>query len=171
MLKWAAIFLVIAIIAALFGFTGIAGAAADIAKFLFFLFIGYLLLRSAVKPLRSLVGGLVVLAWVLPEIVAAFALYAFFSTDGTLNAMLGWFGLEGTSWLYYFPLLSVIVANIWRGTAFSMMVYNAALAEVPPDLTEAATIDGAGAWQRFTRVTLPVIRRSISTTASPFCPF
>jgi len=121
------------------------------------------LLRSAVKPLRSLVGGLVVLAWVLPEIVAAFALYAFFSKDGTLNLMLGWFGLEGTSWLYYLPMLSVIVANIWRGTAFSMMVYNAALAEVPPELTEAATIDGAGAWQRFTRVTLPVIRRSIST--------
>jgi multiple sugar transport system permease protein len=121
------------------------------------------LLRSAVKPLRSLVGGLVVLAWVLPEIVAAFELYAFFSTDGTLNLILGWFGLEGTSWLYYLPMLSVIVANIWRGTAFSMMVYNAALAEVPPELTEAATIDGAGAWQRFTRVTLPVIRRSIST--------
>ncbi|CAI9393868.1 carbohydrate ABC transporter permease [Microbacterium sp. T2.11-28] len=121
------------------------------------------LLRSAVKPLRSLVGGLVVLAWVLPEIVAAFALYAFFSKDGTLNLILGWFGLEGTSWLYYLPMLSVIVANIWRGTAFSMMVYNAALAEVPPELTEAATIDGAGAWQRFTRVTLPVIRRSIST--------
>ena len=39
MLKWAAIFLVIAIIAAILGFTGIAGAAADIAKFLFFLFI------------------------------------------------------------------------------------------------------------------------------------
>lgn len=60
-------------------------------------------------------------------------------------------------------MLSVILANIWRGTAFSMMVYNAALSEVPPELTEAATIDGAGAWQRFIRVTLPVIRRSIST--------
>lgn len=121
------------------------------------------LVRSSAKPLRSLVGGLVVLAWVLPEIVAAFALYAFFSTDGTLNAMLGWFGLDGTAWLYYFPLLAVILANIWRGTAFSMMVYNAALAEVPPELTEAATIDGANAWQRFTQVTIPVIRRSIST--------
>jgi multiple sugar transport system permease protein len=121
------------------------------------------LIRSSAKPLRSFVGGLVVLAWVLPEIVAAFALYAFFQTDGTLNTFLGWFGLEGTSWLYYFPMLSVILANIWRGTAFSMMVYNAALSEVPPELTEAATIDGANAWQRFTRVTIPVIRRSIST--------
>ncbi|MBD3756741.1 MULTISPECIES: carbohydrate ABC transporter permease [Microbacterium] len=121
------------------------------------------LLRSAVKPLRSIVGGLVVLAWVLPEIVAAFALYAFFSKDGTLNVMLGWVGLGGTAWLYYFPMLAVILANIWRGTAFSMMVYNAALAEVPPELTEAAEIDGANAWRRFTRVTLPFIRRSIST--------
>ncbi|MBW9094227.1 sugar ABC transporter permease [Microbacterium jejuense] len=121
------------------------------------------LVRSSVKPLKSLVSGVVVLAWVLPEIVAAFAMYAFFAKDGTLNAFLGWFGLEHTTWLFTFPMLSVILANIWRGTAFSMMVYNAALSEVPPDLMEAATIDGATAWQRFTRVTLPVIRRSIST--------
>jgi len=121
------------------------------------------LVRSSIKPLKSLVSGVVVLAWVLPEIVAAFAMYAFFAKDGTLNAALGWFGLEHTAWLFYFPMLSVIIANIWRGTAFSMMVYNAALSEVPPDLMEAATIDGASAWQRFTRVTIPVIRRSIST--------
>ena len=121
------------------------------------------LVRSSVKPLKSLVSGVVVLAWVLPEIVAAFAMYAFFAKDGTLNAVLGWFGLEHTAWLFAFPMLSVILANIWRGTAFSMMVYNAALSEVPPDLMEAATIDGATAWQRFTRVTVPVIRRSIST--------
>ncbi len=44
-----------------------------------------------------------------------------------------------------------------------MMVYSAALAEVPPDLTEAAEIDGAGWWQRFTRITLPMVRRAIAT--------
>lgn len=121
------------------------------------------LMRSSAGAVRSIVSGIVVLAWVLPEIVAAFALYAFFAKDGTLNSVLGWFSLEQTAWLYYLPMLSVIVANIWRGTAFSMLVYNAALAEVPPDLIEAATIDGASAWQRFILVTLPVIRRSIST--------
>ncbi|GEK21846.1 carbohydrate ABC transporter permease [Cellulomonas xylanilytica] len=122
-----------------------------------------LLMRSSVKPLRSIVGGLVVTAWVLPEIVAAFALYAFFSTDGTLNSMLGWLGLGGTTWLITFPMFAVIMANVWRGTAFSMMVYNAALSEVPPEITEAAEIDGAGTVQRFFRITLPMIRRSIST--------
>ncbi|NHT17875.1 sugar ABC transporter permease [Cellulomonas sp. IC4_254] len=122
-----------------------------------------LLLRAAARPLRAVVSALVVVAWVLPEIVAAFALYAFFSTDGTLNQVLGWFGLEGPTWLISVPMLAVILANIWRGTAFSMMVYGAALSEVPPDVTEAAAIDGATGPQRFFRITLPMIRRSIST--------
>lgn len=122
-----------------------------------------LLLKVAAKPLRSVVGGLVVCAWVLPEIVAAFALYAFFSTSGTLNIVLGWIGLEETTWLLTFPMFAVILANIWRGTAFSMMVYNAALAEVPPEVTDAASIDGASGAQLFFRITLPMIRRSIST--------
>lgn len=122
-----------------------------------------LLLRAAARPLRAVVSALVVVAWVLPEIVAAFALYAFFSTDGTLNQVLGWVGLTGPTWLITFPMLAVILANIWRGTAFSMMVYGAALSEVPPDVTEAAAIDGATGPQRFFRITLPMIRRSVST--------
>ncbi len=44
-----------------------------------------------------------------------------------------------------------------------MMVYSAAIAEVPPEITEAATVDGANAAQRLVWVTLPTIRRSIST--------
>jgi multiple sugar transport system permease protein len=122
-----------------------------------------LLLRSGPKRLGSVVSALVVMAWVLPEIVAAFTLYAFFSSEGTLNTALGWLGIDGPSWLILFPMLSVILANVWRGTAFSMMVYNAALAEVPPEITESAQIDGANTLQRFFRITLPMIRRAIAT--------
>lgn len=121
------------------------------------------LMRNSTRSAASIVGGLVVVAWVLPEVVAAFALYAFFSSDGTLNALLGLVGLSGPSWLIQVPMFAVILANIWRGTAFSMLVYGAALAEVPPDILEAAQIDGANAVQRFFRITLPLIRRSIST--------
>ena len=121
------------------------------------------LLRSAIKPVRSIASTVVVAAWVLPEIVAAFAAYAFFHSEGTLNAMLGGIGITGPDWLYSTPMLAVILANIWRGTAFSMMVYSAALAEVPPELTEAAQLDGANGFQRLAWVTIPVIRRSIST--------
>lgn len=122
-----------------------------------------LLLRATSAGVRGVVSAIVVVAWVLPEIVAAFALYAFFSTDGTLNNVLGWFGLTGPTWLISVPMLAVVLANIWRGTAFSMMVYGAALSEVPPEISEAAAIDGATGPQRFFRITVPMIRRSIST--------
>lgn len=122
-----------------------------------------LLMRAAPSKVSAVVGGIVVIAWILPEIVAAFALYAFFSTDGTLNRMLALIGLTGPTWLLTFPMFSVIMANIWRGTAFSMMVYGAALGDVPPDVNEAAMIDGANTRQRIMHVTLPIIKGSIST--------
>lgn len=122
-----------------------------------------LLMRHAARPWPSIVGGIVVTAWVLPEIVAAFACYAFFSSSGTLNSLLAVIGLEGPSWLLTMPMTAVILANVWRGTAFSMMVYHAALAEVPPEVIESAQIDGASPLQSFTRITLPMIRRSIAT--------
>ena len=55
------------------------------------------------------------------------------------------------------------VANIWRGTAFSMLVYSAALSEVPQDVVEAAEVDGAGTWRLLVSITLPMVRRSIAT--------
>ncbi|KEP72531.1 amino acid ABC transporter permease, partial [Microbacterium sp. SUBG005] len=95
-----------------------------------------LMMRSGNRVVTAVVGTIVVTAWVLPEIVAAFAAYAFFRDNGTLNAVLAVFGVEPVSWLFTLPVLMVIFANIWRGTAFSMMVYSAALADVPPEITE-----------------------------------
>jgi multiple sugar transport system permease protein len=65
--------------------------------------------------------------------------------------------------LYAFPMFAVIMANVWRGTAFSMLIYSAALQDVPPEITEAAEVDGATGAKRFFYVTLPIIRSSIST--------
>ena len=121
------------------------------------------LMRRARPVVSATVGTAVVAAWVLPEIVAAFAAYAFFSRDGTLNQLLGGLGLAGTDWLYAVPMAAVVLANVWRGTAFSMLVYRSALSGVPGELTEAAQMDGAGAWQRLAFITLPVIRGSIAT--------
>lgn len=122
-----------------------------------------LLTATAPKIVRSIVSTTVVTAWVLPEIVAAFACYAFFSNDGTLNTLTGFVGFEPVEWLFAYPLAAVILANVWRGTAFSMMIYEAALNDVAPEITEAAVIDGAGGWKRLIYVTIPMIRNSIST--------
>jgi multiple sugar transport system permease protein len=121
------------------------------------------LMQRASKPIRTLVGGIVITAWVLPEVVAGFLLYAFFRREGTLNAILDWLHLPSQNWLFTLPILAVSFANVWRGTAFSMLVYTAALNEIPKEITEAAEVDGAGGWRRMWHITLPMIRRSIGT--------
>jgi multiple sugar transport system permease protein len=121
------------------------------------------LMRRARRAVSSLVGTAVVAAWVLPEIVAAFAAYAYFSRDGTLNQLLGGLGMARPDWLYSWPMAAVVLANIWRGTAFSMLVYRAALNDIPTEVAEAAQMDGAGGWQRLAFITLPMIRGSIAT--------
>jgi multiple sugar transport system permease protein len=122
-----------------------------------------LLMRSGNRVVSAIVSTAVVGAWVVPDIVSAFASYAFFSTHGTLNELLAPLGITGPDWLYVFPMASVILANTWRGTAFSMLVYSAALQDVPPEITEAAEMDGASGLKRFLQITLPMIRGSIST--------
>ena len=121
------------------------------------------LMKRASKPVRTVTGGVVITAWVLPEVVAGFLLYAFFRREGTLNAILHWLHLPGQNWLFTLPVLAVSFANVWRGTAFSMLVYSAALDEIPSEITEAAEVDGAGGWRRMWHITLPMIRRSIGT--------
>lgn len=121
------------------------------------------LMRRASRPVRTVTGALVITAWVLPEIVAAFLLYAFFRREGTLNAILAWLHLPTQNWLFTLPILAVSFANVWRGTAFSMLIYSAALAEIPKDIEEAAEVDGASGARRFWHITLPMIRRSIGT--------
>ncbi|MCF6471229.1 sugar ABC transporter permease [Nonomuraea sp. MG754425] len=116
-----------------------------------------LLQRGRGRVTRGVVNGVVIGAWVMPEIVAAACWFSFLAEDGTLNTALG----LSQEWLYTAPMLAVILANVWRGTAFSMLVYSAALSEVPPDLVEAAAVDGASPLRRLLHITLPLIRRSI----------
>ncbi|GGU99890.1 amino acid ABC transporter permease [Streptomyces spectabilis] len=121
------------------------------------------LMRRASKAVRTVTGAVVITAWVLPEVVAGFLLYAFFRRDGTLNAVLDVLHLPSQNWLFTLPILAVSFANMWRGTAFSMLVYSAALSEIPKEVTEAAEVDGASGWRRMWHITLPMIRRSIGT--------
>ncbi|MFF4241003.1 carbohydrate ABC transporter permease [Actinomadura geliboluensis] len=82
-------------------------------------------MRDRSGPVRRLVEGLVLLAWILPSSVIAFLWIALLDRDGgTLNALLG---TPGTAWLLDHPMACIVVFNVWRGTAFSMMLYGAAL--------------------------------------------
>ncbi|MBT2229183.1 MULTISPECIES: carbohydrate ABC transporter permease [unclassified Nonomuraea] len=119
-----------------------------------------LLQRGRGRVVRSVVNGVVIAAWVVPEVVAAACWYSFLAEEGTLNEALGALGLS-QDWLFTAPMIAIILANVWRGTAFSMLVYSAALSDVPGELLEAAAVDGASTWRRLVHITLPLIRRSI----------
>lgn len=107
----------------------------------------------------------VLLAWVNPTLIAGFlwvAMYDFFF--GSLNVGLKALGLGPVDWLGNFPMLSVVIANIWRGTAFTMIIFLGALKTIPSDIYEAARVDGANAWRRFWDHTLPSLRQIAALT-------
>jgi len=122
-----------------------------------------LLMRAGSTWVRALVSAIVVGAWVMPEVVAGYMWSAFLGDKGSLNEILGRLSLPSQDWLFSVPILAVSLANVWRGTAFSMLVYSAALSEVPKEIEESATMDGAGTVQRLWSITLPMIRRTITT--------
>lgn len=88
---------------------------------------------------------------------------AMFQKDtGIINYYLSQLGIAPVDWLNS-PSMSrvtVIVVDTWRNIGFAMLIYVAALHEVPGEMLEAAEIDGAGPWQRFRRVTLPMISQA-----------
>lgn len=118
-------------------------------------------MRDRRGPMRRAVEAFVLLAWILPSSVVAFLWIALLDRDaGTLNALLG---TPGTAWLLDHPMLSIIVYNTWRGTAFSMMLYSAALGNVPPSHLETARLAGASTWQQLRDVVFPRIRGHVLT--------
>ncbi len=119
-----------------------------------------LLMQRAAAALRLSVGAVVIAAWVLPEITAAFVWYAFSQAGGTLSLLLG---SPRTNYLVSAPMLIVCVANIWRNVAFSMLVFAAGLRNVPNEVVEAAEVEGASYWQRLFQVVLPILRSTIVT--------
>jgi len=118
-------------------------------------------MRTVHRTVRTVVESLVMLAWILPSSVVAFLWIAMLDRDsGTLNALLG---TPGMAWLIDHPLLSIVVFNTWRGTAFSMLLFSAALGGVPPSQLETARMAGASGWQQLRDVVFPHIRGHILT--------
>jgi len=128
-----------------------------------------LLLSQDVKGKMVFRTIILVIPWATPDIVAAVAWkWMYNDMYGVLNDILVKLGIikDYLPWLAV-PTLAkaaVIIANLWKGFAISAMFYLAALQTVPRDLYEAAAMDGANLWQRFSKITIPVIRPFILTT-------
>ena len=97
----------------------------------------------------SLLGGSVAIALLWQQI---------FGSDGLLNHVLGLFGIQGHGWISEpgTALWTLIVLRVWQFGA-PMVIFLAGLRQIPEDVMEAAEMDGANRWQRFWRVTLPLL--------------
>ena len=105
------------------------------------------------------------IAWVVPGIAGGIIWQMLFSEApyGALNSILRLMHLPTVAWLSDPAIApwSALISNIWRGTAFSMVVMYAALKAIDPSLYEAADVDGATGMQRFLFITLPQLRAAM----------
>jgi multiple sugar transport system permease protein len=122
-------------------------------------------------PGAATIRGLFLVSWVMPGLVVGAIWSWILAGDfGVLNAILGRLGLIQSNIFWKsdpdFALWSVIIANIWLGLAFNMLLLSVGLAAIPKDLYEAAELDGANPVQRFFTVTLPMMRSTVGAVLS-----
>ncbi|WOP38579.1 sugar ABC transporter permease [Streptomyces sp. Li-HN-5-13] len=125
-------------------------------------------LNSGIRRFRALFR----VGFYLPVITSIVAVAVVWKTlleprAGLVNTVLAWFGIDGPAWLAdtRFALPVMILMAVWRNLGTVMIIMLAGLQSVPQSLMEAAALDGAGAWQRFWRVTFPLLRPALLLTA------
>jgi raffinose/stachyose/melibiose transport system permease protein len=144
-----------------------------------FLAFGFLVLTNVVGLLlalalnrtlktRYLLRVLFFMPVVLSPLAVSYVWKFIFDFRGPLNGVLGWFGMEPKTWLAdpTLALWCVLVVMAWQTTGMVMVIYLAGLATVPPEIEEAAALDGASTWQRFRHITVPSVRPSIAIAST-----
>ena len=126
--------------------------------------LALLLARPALK-LRGAYRVLLVVPWAVPSYVSALAWKGMFHRQlGAINAILACFDVAPIAWFSRFStaFAANVATNVWLGFPFMMIVTLGALASIPKEVLEAAEVDGATSWQRFWRVTMPLLRPTLA---------
>ncbi len=130
-------------------------------KLIFALIVAQLLLKTtkitglyrALYYLPSIIGGSVAVSILWKRM---------FATDGLVNNLLGRIGIQPIAWLgdTDIAIWILILLTVWQFGS-SMLIFLSALKQIPTSLYEASTVDGAGKWKQFTKVTLPLLTPTI----------
>jgi raffinose/stachyose/melibiose transport system permease protein len=111
---------------------------------------------------RHLLRAVFFLPVILSPLAVSYVWQYILDPSGPVNTVLGTFGLESwqRAWLGdpNWALLSVLLVLVWQQSGLTMVIYLAGLQSIPDDLVEASTVDGASAWMRLRRITLPLLR-------------
>jgi multiple sugar transport system permease protein len=125
--------------------------------------LGLALVMNQAFPMKNLVRAVLLLPFIVPTVLSTIAwMWILDPSFSVINWLLvhGGIAARGPSWLGNpaLAMTSLIVVNTWRGLPFYAITLLAGLQTIPPELYEAATIDGAGALDRFRYVTLPLLK-------------
>jgi multiple sugar transport system permease protein len=128
--------------------------------------LGLALLLNRVGRLSGFFRTVFYLPVMTPAVAVGILFLLLLNTqDGMINRFLGWFGIDGPSWTtdpdWVMP--GIVLMSLWS-LGSTVILYLAALQNVPRELHEAATVDGASAWQRFRSVTVPMISGTLFFT-------
>lgn len=126
------------------------------------------LLDRGVKRFQSLFK----VAYYLPVITSIVAIaviwrFVLAPDSGMLNTVLSWVGIDGPNWLASktWAMPSLIVMAVWRNFGSAMIIFLAGLQGIPATVEEAGQLDGAGSWQRFRYLIVPLLRPTILFTS------
>lgn len=142
-------------------------AGSVLAQQLFGLVIALVVVRAEKRRLfgATVLRTTALIAWVVPGIAGGIIWKMLFNEApfGGLNSLLRLVGAGPVQWLSdpHLVMWSVVLSNVWRGTAFSMVVMYAAIKAIDPVLYEASAVDGARADQRLRYITLPQLKSAI----------
>lgn len=135
----------------------------------FFLGLGLALLLHRALFGRGLIRAVGLLPWAIPTVVSAM-LWQFIFNDqyGAANDLFTRFGLirESHSWLGTSggALSAIVIADVWKTTPFVALLILAGLQNISEEMLESASLDGAGSWQKFWYINLPILKPVILVT-------
>jgi multiple sugar transport system permease protein len=119
-------------------------------------------MMSEVRRGKGLYSALAYLPVIVPPVVAVLLWKFFYRADpeGVFNIFLSWVGIPPQAWIQdaLTVMPSLVVEATWAAAGGSVIIYLAALVSVPPELYDAAEVDGASIWRKIWHVTLPQLR-------------
>lgn len=120
-------------------------------------------------PLNNMIRGLIVIGWIIPPVIVGTVWRWLLNTDfGLFNFILRQIGIlsSNISWLTNprFAMVGIIVANVWFGIPFNMMLMIGGITGLPKNIYEAAEIDGANWFQCLIYLTIPMLKQTIAAT-------
>lgn len=130
--------------------------------------MGLALIMNKSIPGQGIIRTAILVPWAIPTVVSGIIWTQFFSQNGIVNYVLKVSNMisESLNWLgnEWLAKLSILIADVWKNTPYMSLLLLSGLITISKDYYEAADLDGAGKWKKFTRITLPLIRSTMSVT-------